>query len=126
MNPLWHRFWHPDASAQPPSQAERDAALWTPAAIAETQRELWTHAGEALHMWWRFWSGFWPRVPALPPAGVLEPPQPPAPMPLVAPDAPLPPPRRAAASSRRASTRREGSRASSAARAAPARGPREH
>jgi len=64
MSHLWHRFWHPGSPEGGPSQAERDASLWTPTAIAETQREMWSHAGEALHLWWRFWSGFWPHLPA--------------------------------------------------------------
>jgi hypothetical protein len=117
MSNLWHRFWHPGSPEGGPSQAERDASLWTPTAIAETQREMWSHAGEALHLWWRFWSGFWPHLPALPPAGVLEPPQPPAPMPLVAPDAALPPPRRSAATAaRKGAAARHGARATGAAR----------
>jgi hypothetical protein len=117
MSSLWHRLWHPGSPEGEPSQAERDASLWTPTAIAETQRAMWSHAGEALHLWWRFWAGFWPHLPALPPAGVLEPPQPPAPMPLVAPDAPLPPPRRSAATaSRKGAAARRGARAAGATR----------
>jgi len=122
MSHLWHRFWHPGSPEAAPSQAERDASLWTPNAIAETQRAMWSHAGEALHLWWRFWSGFWPHLPTLPPAGVLEPPQPPAPMPLVSPDAPLPPPRRSATA--RKSGGRHGTRATAATRTPAARAAR--
>lgn len=70
----WHRFWfqrHDDGNAQ-----SRDAALWTPQAITETQRALWQHAAQATEDWWRYWRSLWPSVPPLPPAGVVEPPRP--------------------------------------------------
>lgn len=70
----WHRFWFPrgeDGKTQ-----SRDAALWTPQAIAEAQRAYWQHAAQATEDWWRYWRSLWPSVPVQPPAGVVTPPVP--------------------------------------------------
>lgn len=68
----WHRFWFPHDNDNPP--ATRDAALWTPQAIAETQRAFWQHAAQAAEDWWRYWRSAWPGVPLQPPPGVVVPP----------------------------------------------------
>lgn len=68
----WHRFWFPHGDETP--AATRDAALWTPQAIAETQRALWQHAAQAAEDWWRYWRTAWPGVPLQPPIGVVVPP----------------------------------------------------
>lgn len=72
----WLRFWfphadHDDAARQP---VTRDDALWTPQAIAATQRELWRHAAQATHDWWTYWRALWPALPVQPMAGMLQPP----------------------------------------------------
>lgn len=68
----WHRFWFPHADETP--VPTRDAALWTPQAIAETQRAMWQHTLQATEDWWRFVRAGWPNLPAQPPAGVVVPP----------------------------------------------------
>lgn len=73
MNP-WLRFWFPHHDADEGGPAPRDAALWSPKAIADTQRELWRHAAQATHDWWSYWRALWPAVPVQPPAGVVMPP----------------------------------------------------
>lgn len=67
----WHRYWfqHGDEAGGP----SRDAALWTPQALAETQRAFWQQAAQATEAWWRYWSSAWPGVPTQPPAGSVTP-----------------------------------------------------
>lgn len=65
----WHRFWFPHGDEAP--APTRDAALWTPQALADTQRALWLQATHAAEQWWRFWRLSWPGVPLQPPAGVV-------------------------------------------------------
>lgn len=60
----WHRFWFPDGDSVP--SPTRDAALWTPQALAESQRVLWQQAAEATEAWWRYWRLAWPVVPPSP------------------------------------------------------------
>ncbi|WP_428422976.1 hypothetical protein [Methylibium sp.] len=90
----WHRFWFPDGDSVPPPTP--DAALWTPDALAETQRELWQQATQATEDWWRYWRTSWPSLPVQPPMGLVVPPSPPASAPVRA-AAPAVPPRRKAA-----------------------------
>lgn len=70
----WLRWWFPhgdDAQGTPPPP---DAALWSPEAIMQTQREMWQHSGQSLQQWWGWWRSAWPSLPLLPPVGVLQPP----------------------------------------------------
>jgi hypothetical protein len=76
----WHRFWFPDGDSVP--SPTRDAALWTPQALAETQRVLWQQAAEATEAWWRYWRLAWPGLPVAVPARPVVPPSPPAVVPL--------------------------------------------
>ena len=76
----WHRFWFPDGDSVP--SPTRDAALWTPQALAETQRVLWQQAAEATEAWWRYWRLAWPGLPGAVPARPVVPPSPPAVVPL--------------------------------------------
>lgn len=68
----WHRFWFPHGDETP--APTRDAALWSPQAIAETQRAMWQNAAQAAEDWWRYWRSAWPGVPLQPPPGVVVPP----------------------------------------------------
>jgi hypothetical protein len=68
----WHRFWFPHGDESP--APTRDAALWTPQAIAETQRAMWQHMLQATEDWWRFVRAGWPNLPVQPPAGQVVPP----------------------------------------------------
>lgn len=74
------RFWFPHPpdhdTAAPKAGSTRDAALWSPQAIAEAQRDLWQHTAHATEDWWRYWRSLWPSVPVQPPAGVVTPPTP--------------------------------------------------
>lgn len=74
------RFWFPhsshDDSTAPKTGSTRDAALWSPQAIAQAQREFWQHTAHVTEDWWRYWRSLWPRVPVQPPAGVVTPPKP--------------------------------------------------
>lgn len=74
MSP-WHRFWFPEQHDSDVAHS-RDAALWTPQALMQTQRELWQHAAQATEDWWRYWQAAWPSLPLQPPAGVVTPPLP--------------------------------------------------
>lgn len=94
----WHRFWFPDGDSRP--SPTRDAALWTPQALAETQRAMWQHATQATEAWWRYWRAAWPSLPAQGPVGTVVPPSAPAPVRMPAEahaDAPPPTRRRKAA-----------------------------
>jgi hypothetical protein len=73
---LW-RFWYPDKDDETASKtrAMRDAALWTPQGLAETQHAFWQHTAQATENWWRYWRSLWPSM-AQPPAGVVAPPRP--------------------------------------------------
>jgi hypothetical protein len=68
----WHRFWLPQGDDLSPS-LPRDAALWTPQALAETQRAFWQQAALATEDWWRFCRSAWPSVADPPPAGAVAP-----------------------------------------------------
>lgn len=70
----WHRFWFPDGDSVP--SPTRDAALWTPQALAESQRVLWQQAAEATEAWWRYWRLAWPGLPGVMPARPVVPPSP--------------------------------------------------
>lgn len=74
------RFWFPhppdNGTATPKAESRRDAALWSPQAIAEAQRAVWQHTTHATEDWWRYWRSLWPSVPVQPPAGVVTPPKP--------------------------------------------------
>ncbi|MBN9205304.1 hypothetical protein [Methylibium petroleiphilum] len=76
----WHRFWFPDGDSVP--SPTRDAALWTPQALAESQRVLWQQAAEATEAWWRYWRLAWPALPGVVPARPVVPPSPLSAIPL--------------------------------------------
>ncbi|EWS58604.1 hypothetical protein Y694_03518 [Methylibium sp. T29-B] len=76
----WHRFWFPDGDSVP--SPTRDAALWTPQALAESQRVLWQQAAEATEAWWRYWRLAWPALPGVVPARPVVPPSPLSAMPM--------------------------------------------
>lgn len=76
----WHRFWFPDGDSVP--SPTRDAALWTPQALAESQRVLWQQAAEATEAWWRYWRLAWPGLPGVMPARPVVPPSPLSAMPM--------------------------------------------
>ncbi len=66
----WHRFWFPQHEDDAPAPM-RDAALWTPQALADAQRGLWQQAAQATEDWWRFWQTAWPSLPGQPPVGMV-------------------------------------------------------
>lgn len=72
----WHRFWFPHLDEEP--DLTRDAALWSPQALADVQQALWRTAAQASENWWRYWSDAWADLPAsfAPVAPTLCPPSP--------------------------------------------------
>jgi hypothetical protein len=68
----WHRFWFPHETEED-GDVPRDAELWSPRTLAETQQELWQRTAQATEAWWRFWSSSLPNVPLQPLRGTVAP-----------------------------------------------------